>query len=97
MEKCVGERAVCVLVGGCGEGYASVNKIRYDMFVQIYQEKYGQLLSSFDGIDQSLLPHCRDCVKMHAKRASYQAYIWLHVHKKFHDIHGWKVENENAI
>ena len=36
--------------------YKNVNKLRYDFFIQKYQPKSGNLLTSVDGIDLSLLP-----------------------------------------
>ena len=55
--------------------HTNVNKLRYDMFAQRHQDESGQLLSSYDGVNLSLLPPFRDSLRIHNKRANYQAYI----------------------
>ena len=82
--------------------YTDVNKLRYDMFAQKYQGKSGQLLSSYDGVDLSLLPPSRGSLQMHIKKATYQAYIWLHADQPYPDVpspegHGWKLADDNSI
>ena len=44
--------------------------------LKVLEPKSGYVLSSFDGIDMSLLPHCQDSLYMHIQRANYQAWIW---------------------
>ena len=56
--------------------YASINKLRYDLFMQKFRPASGNVLSSVDGIDLSLLPPCKDSLYMHMQRANYQAMIW---------------------
>ena len=34
------------------------------------------LLSSYNGVDMSLLPPCKDALRMHIRHANYQALIW---------------------
>ena len=82
--------------------YTDVNKLRYDLFAQKYQGRSGQLLSSYDGVDLSLLPPCRKSLEMHIRRVNYQAYIWLHADQRYPDVpspvgHGWKLAEDNTI
>ena len=72
------ERFVCCMYGK--SQFSSLNKLRYDSFSQRYQGTSRQVLSSFAGIDLSLLPRFRASLDVHAQRANYQAYIWCHVH-----------------
>ena len=46
-----------------------LKKLRYDLFVQKYQGRSGQLLSSYDGVDLSLHPPCRGSLHMHIKKS----------------------------
>ena len=78
--------------------YTSVNKLRYDLFIQKYQPTSGNLLTSGDGIDLSLLPPCRDSLSMHIRRANYQALVWNSAQDCFPDIpepigHGWAIDD----
>ena len=36
----------------------------------------GEVLTSYNVVDISLLPPCRENLKMHVRRANYQAPIW---------------------
>ena len=72
------------------------------MFSQKHQGTSGQVLSSFDGIDLSLLPPCRASLEMHTRRANYQAFIWCHAHEQFPNVpspegHGWKIDEEGSV
>ena len=54
------------------------------------------LLSNYSGVDMSLLPPCRDSLRMHIKRANYQALIWYHSRHALPCIpgpsgHGWQI------
>ena len=57
------ERFVCSMYGK--PKYTSVNKLCYDLFMKKFMPKPGQLLSSGDGIDLSLLPPRQDSLQMH--------------------------------
>jgi hypothetical protein len=49
------ERFTCLLYG---RSSADVNRVRYEKFIERFSTKEGQLLSSYDGVDMSLLPPC---------------------------------------
>ena len=57
------------------------------------------MLSSYNGIDISLLPPCRDALKMHIRRANYQAMIWYQADKADAnvpppEVHGWALKDD---
>jgi hypothetical protein len=59
----------------------------------------GTLLSTYSGVDMSLLPPCRNSVRMHAVRANYQAFLWYNADKAIPNIpppsgHGWNVADD---
>ena len=59
-------------------------------------------LITCNNVDSSLLPSCRDKLKMHKLRTNYQAYNWNHAHESFPenpetDGNGWKVTSGNCI
>ena len=90
------EQFVCCMYGK--PKYTSVNKLRYDLFIQKYQPMSGNLLTSGDGIDLSLLPQCRDSLSVHIRRANYQALVWNSAQDCFPDIpepigHGWAIDD----
>ena len=82
--------------------YTSVNKLRYDLFMQNIRPKSGYVLSSFDGIDMSLLPPCQDSLYMHIQRANYQAWIWNSSLERYPEIpspvgHGWVLDESDKL
>ena len=94
------EQFACCMYGK--ERYTDVNKLRYDLFTQKYQAKAGNVLTSYDGIDLSLLPPCRASLRMHIKRANYQALVWNTAHDNFPDIpspfgHGWTKDEHGSL
>ena len=94
------EKFVCCMYGK--PKYDSVNKLRYDLFTQKLRPKLGNVLSGFDGIDLSLLPHCQDSLYMHVQRANYQALIWNNSLERYPDIpspvgHGWLLDEEGKL
>jgi len=72
------EKFVCHLYGK--PAYSSTNKLRHDLVRLKYMAKGHSLLSCFDGFDISLLPPCRDALKLHIQRANYQTFIWKQAH-----------------
>lgn len=88
------EHFTCLLYRGSAT--KDINKLRHEKFVERFSVKQGKLLSSYSGVDMSLLPPCRESLKMHVRRANYQALIWYHADKAVPDIppaegNGWKV------
>ena len=82
--------------------YASVNKLRYDLFMKKFRPKSQNVLSSFDGIDMTLLPPCQDSLYMHIQRANYQALIWISSLEHYPDIpspvgHGWVLDESTKL
>ena len=62
-------------------GCKSVNEGRYRKFELAYnpgKAKKKSLIKSFSTFDQSCIPPCKTVSKMHIKRCTRQAYIWLH-------------------
>ena len=77
----------------------SINKLRYDLFLQRYSPK-NKILTHSDGIDMSLLPPCQKSLREHIKRANYQAMIWNSADKACPNLpspngHGWHISGEN--
>lgn len=65
-----------------------VNDLRYLLFCT----KRGE-------VESSLLPPCRDCLKLHIQRANYQAAVWRHCLERQPDIlepkgHGWTTDDK---
>lgn len=90
------ERFICAVYGK--PSYTDINKLRHDTFCKKNQS-HGNILDSYNSIDMSLLPPCRDSLQMHILRANYQSYIWLHADEKLPvlpdlDESGWKVGAE---
>ena len=93
------EALVCGLYGK--PQYKDINKLRYDMFAKRFQVR-GQVLSSYSGVDMSLLPPCKSSLDMHVRRANYQAYVWLHAHENYPDLpkieeSGWRFNERGQI
>ena len=83
------ERFVCAMYGHVR--YHDVNKLRYDMFMEKCQL---ESLDANKGADLSLLPPCRQALKMHMKRVNYQVRIWKLSHVQNPELpspleHGW--------
>lgn len=94
------ESFVCCMYGK--PSYSSVNKLRYDIFMQKFRPKSGKVLSASDGVDLSLLPPCQDSLYMHIQRANYQAYIWnnsiVHYPKIESPLdHGWELDENDKL
>ena len=59
-------------------------------------------LTSYNVVDMSLLPPCRESLKMHVRRANYQALIWKKANEATPSIpgpdgHGWNTNNEGEL
>jgi len=94
------EHFVCCLYGY--QSYTDINKLRYDIFRQRFSPRPGQTLSSYDGVDISLLPICKSTLLMHIKRANYQAFTWNCAdHAKPQvptpENHGWKFDESGRL
>ena len=76
-----------------GSKLGDINSLRYEKFIEI-QRKPGEVLTSNNGVDMSLLPPCQESLKMHVTRANYQALIWKKADQATPSIlgpdgHGW--------
>jgi hypothetical protein len=94
------ERFVCCLYGK--PAYTDVNKLRHDMTRQKFVRGSGPPLSSYGGIDLSLLPPCRSSLRMHILRVNYQTRIWKNAHLPHPDIpspvgHGWRLDETGNL
>ena len=94
------EHFVCCMYGK--PKYSSINKLRYDLFMQKFRPKSGYVLSSFDGIDMSLLPPCQGSLYMHTQWANYQAWIWNSSLERHLEIpspvgHGWVLDESDKL
>ena len=83
------EHFVCAMYGHVR--YHVVNKLRYDMFVEKCQL---ESLDANKGADLSLLPLCRQALRMHIKRVNYKVRVWKDSHVQNPKIpsllkHGW--------
>ena len=86
------EQFTCLLYGGTAT--STINKLRHEKFLERFTPKHGSLLSSYNGADMSLLPPCKDSLKMHIMRANYQALIWYKADEAVPNVpspqgHGW--------
>ena len=59
-----------------GSKLGDINSLRYEEFIERFSAKPGEVLTSYNGVDMSLVPSCRESLKMHVRRANYQALIW---------------------
>ena len=53
-----------------------INKLRHQKFLERFGTTPSVLLDTYNGVDMSLLPPCRDSLRMHVKRANFQALVW---------------------
>ena len=53
-----------------------INSLRYEKFIERFNAKPGEVLTSYNSVDVSLLPPCQESLKMHVRRANYQALTW---------------------
>ncbi len=60
------EEVVCPMYG---KKKVDVDEVRYDIFKDVYEKKGGVQ-------DLSLLPPCKQALKLHCKRANYVAKMW---------------------
>ena len=67
------EKFTCLMYGS---KLGDINSLRYEKFIERFSAKPGEVLTSYNGVDMSLLPPCRESLKMHVRRANYQALIW---------------------
>ena len=73
-----------------------VNKLRHQKFLERFSTTPSALLNSYNGVDMSLLPPCRDALRMLIKRANFQALIWYSADVATATIpqadgHGWHI------
>ena len=71
-------------------------------FIERFSAKPGEVLTSYNGVDMSLLPPCRESLKMHVRRANYQALIWKKADQATPSIpgpegHGWNTNVEGEL
>jgi hypothetical protein len=66
------QQFVCAMYGK--PNYSNTNSLRHDLFKSRFQPKSTKSLSFGHGIDMSLLPPCQSSLRMHAMRATYQAF-----------------------
>ena len=59
-----------------GSKLGDINSLRYEKFIDRFSAKPGEVLTSYNGVDVSLLPPCRESLKMHMRRANYQVPTW---------------------
>ena len=67
------EKFTCLMYGSKS---ADISYLRRDKFIERFSTKPGMVLTSYDGVDISLLPPCRESLRMHIQRANYQTLIW---------------------
>ena len=48
-------------------GITDINELRYSKFLEQCDASSGELLSSFDDVDMSIIPPSRDALKAHVK------------------------------
>lgn len=88
------ENFTCLLYKGVVTD--DINKLRHEKYLERFSVKSGGVLSSYTGVDMSLLPPCHRSLRMHIKRANYQALIWYQADHPNPNIpqpeeHGWRI------
>ena len=85
-----------------GSNLGEINSLRYEKFIERFSAKPGEVLTSYNGVDVSLLPPCQESLKMHVRRANYQALTWKKAdHTKpiipGPDGHGWNTNIKGEL
>ena len=85
-----------------GSKSADINSLRHEKFIERFNTKSGMVLTSYDGVDRSLLPPCRESLQMHIRRANYQALMWMKTDDPTPSIpglngHGWTINNNGQL
>ena len=85
-----------------GSKLGDINSLRYEKFIERFSVKPGEVLTSYNGVDMSHLPPCRESLKMHVRRANYQALIWKKADQATPSIplpdgHGWNTNVEGEL
>ena len=62
------EKFTCLMYGS---KLGDINSLRYEKFIDRFSGKQGEMMTSYNGVDMSLLPPCRESLKMHVRRANY--------------------------
>ena len=85
-----------------GRKLGDINSLRYEKFIQRFSTKPGEVLTSYNGVDMSLLPPCQESLKMHVRRENYQSLIWKKADEATPSIpgpdgHGWNTNVEGEL
>ena len=93
------EKFTCLMYGSKS---ADINSLRHEKFIERFSTKPGMVLTSYDGVDISLLPPCRESLRMHIRRANYQTLIWKKADDPTPSIpgpdgHGWTIDNNGQL
>ena len=85
-----------------GSKLGDINSLRYEKFIERFSAKPGEVLTGYNGVDMSLLPSCRESLKMHVRRANYEALIWKKADQATPiipgpDGHGWNTNVEGGL
>ena len=67
------EKFTCLMYGNKS---AEISYLRHEKFIERFSTKPGMVLTSYDGVNRSLLPPCRESLLMHIRSANYQTLIW---------------------
>jgi len=63
------KKSTCLMYGSKS---GDTNSPRHGKFIERLSAKPEELLTGYNGIDMSLLPPCRESLKMHVQRANYR-------------------------
>ena len=79
-----------------------ISSLRYKKFIERFSAKPGEVLTSYNSVDMSLLPPYQESLKMHVRRANYQALIWKKADQATPSIpgpdrHGWNTNVEGGL
>ena len=73
-----------------------INSLRYEKFIERFNAKPGEVLTSYNSVDVSLLPPCQESLKMHVRRANYQALTWKKADQATRR-HGWNTNIKGEL
>ena len=88
-----------------GSKSADISYLRHEKFIERFSTRPGIVLTSYYGVDISLLPPCHESLRMHIQRANYQTLIWKKSRRPNTkciplarpDGHGWTIDNKGQL
>ena len=82
-----------------GSKLGDINSPRYEKFIERFSAKPGEELTSYNGVD---ITPCWESLKIHVRRANYQALIWKKADQATPSIpgpdgHSWTIASKVSL